>query len=483
MVKEFKTIKEVKVTRKYLSIFNYKYIESRSIREDYNYEFPLLRRIGNKVSRDIRYNFYTNFSLEGINMKFEKDTKSEYEGIPSNLEGLEFSLENSMDNVTEQMETIVSNIGGYQKPVFINNNTNSKVVSYISKKRPDKIKTCLRELERIINCNFVPGRSSFLTLTYKNTMFNDRLSSKDLTRFIGYLYSWYKINYPNSPKFRYVSIRDLQKNGSIHFHVCLFDVEYLPIEVLQKFWKKQGNVFIEEMKFFVIKTESKESLLNNSSNKVLSDIVLKYNLNKSFTYGKVYDSFIREGLTKDDVDYFLHRFCGVVDVYDMGYYISRYCLKHVKKNDPDRLYYIDRLYIKSVNCIKSKIIRDYFPPKDKEDFDKYLQDKIKEYELQKSTGELVDGKKILSQGVYSIKYNDPTTGEEKMNRVFHRKYITEEDMKDFHNKNNEDGNMIELTSLDEFKDICDELKKSLDKTREKNEKKKQKKILKQLRKK
>ena len=446
---------KIETNKKYLSIYTGRNIYSQYIREMFDYEFPLLRRFRNKLSGDKRYNNYRTFlSLEGINMKFVKDTSMEGDNIPENLKNYKLSLENNTTNVTEQMETIVSSLGGYKRPIEVKNNFEPQVVSYITKKRPDMVKTRLRNLERIINCNFVPGKSSFLTLTYRDLVFNDRKTSEDLSKFFNSISRQYKRLYPNSPMYRYTMMKDLQKNGSIHYHICLFDVEYLPIELLQKYWK-HGNVFIEEMKFFTIKSECKELLLNDSKYRKYSDVILKYGLQKSFTYGKVYFSFIKEKYTKDDVDYFLHRFCGIVDVYDIGHYTVKYCLKHVKKNDPDRLYYIDSLYTVSNNCKKPVISNNYQRHTEREDFDKYLQDKIKEFELQKSTGELVEGKKILSQGVYSIKFTDPKTGEEKMNRVFHRKYITEEDienMKKDRVKNKNRRNFCDKVTLEEFKE-------------------------------
>ena len=393
-----------------------KSITSMSIEELFNYEFPLVR-FRNKILRDSNYKKTLNLLLGGMNMC-----------IDENKIKFEYNTEDSGNLVERQIDSIISHIGGYTCPIDIvdpNIKDNPQSVSCIIKKRPNMMKSRLRDLERIINCNFKPGRSSFLTLTYRDLVFNDKLSSKYTQYFFTSLMNWYKKNYPNSPKFRYISMKDLQKNGSIHHHICLFDVEFIPIEVLQKFWKKRGNVFIEEMRFFTIKPEVIHNLIDGE----YGHMIYTYDLHRSFTYGKLYESFKRDGKDTSKIKEFL-KYCKEIEVFDMGHYIVKYCFKYIKKNDSENLYYIDQIYTPSLNCKRPVIIRNYSHDRI-DDFDKYLEERNKEFELQKSTGQLVDGKKILSQGVYDIKDIDPVTGEERINRVFHRKFITNDSIKKF----------------------------------------------------
>ena len=134
----------------------------------------------------------------------------------------------------------ISEIYQYENPVYYNT---SKVQSDIFLKSPkghgkDRQGNLLRSfrrrkqrIRRLINSNNV-GKSSFLTLTYKDNMISQSQGYKDLNNFLKRL----RYHYPQFNKYLYCIER--QERGAIHFHLVFFDVPKIDNEILSKLWGK-----------------------------------------------------------------------------------------------------------------------------------------------------------------------------------------------------------------------------------------------------
>lgn len=100
-------------------------------------------------------------------------------------------------------------------------------------------------IRRLVNCNFVENRSSFLTLTYAENM-QDLVRAKiDFLLFIKRLnWSLYKTR---SNQLKYLAVHEYQDRGAIHFHIILFDVDRIGLETLRSLWT-YGFVKINQLK-------------------------------------------------------------------------------------------------------------------------------------------------------------------------------------------------------------------------------------------
>lgn len=79
-----------------------------------------------------------------------------------------------------------------------------------------------REIIDIIRLNLVPG-SCLLTLTYKDNMQDYDKAYKDYYNFVK------MVKYKFGISLKYVRVIELQKRGAIHFHVVVFNPEFVNI--------------------------------------------------------------------------------------------------------------------------------------------------------------------------------------------------------------------------------------------------------------
>jgi len=86
------------------------------------------------------------------------------------------------------------------------------------------------EIKRIIECNY-DNRSSFVTLTYREMMENIDESNYEFKKFIQRLNSYF------GKRIKYIATWELQKRGSIHYHVVFFDFQYIKAKTLEKIWQ------------------------------------------------------------------------------------------------------------------------------------------------------------------------------------------------------------------------------------------------------
>lgn len=105
-------------------------------------------------------------------------------------------------------------------------------------------KNLQHEVRRLINENYKPGRTSFMTLTFKEDIEDLKEANKKLSNFFKRLQ--YKVG---NNKLKYIWCWEIQENGKrakagkkvIHYHVVLFDIGFIPHKDLTKLW---GHGFV-----------------------------------------------------------------------------------------------------------------------------------------------------------------------------------------------------------------------------------------------
>ena len=108
------------------------------------------------------------------------------------------------------------------------------------------IKKSLKNLRKLILNNFVEFESIFITLTYKDEMFDFAQAVQDYTKFFESLKKHYK-NY----NLKYLRIIEPTDKGNWHIHVLLKSAEkvdkfYISQEKVQSIWK-HGSVKVEQI--------------------------------------------------------------------------------------------------------------------------------------------------------------------------------------------------------------------------------------------
>lgn len=106
------------------------------------------------------------------------------------------------------------------------------------------IKRTKRKIFELVNSNYVKGKSSFLTITFKENMTDYDLAFNYWDRFKK------KVEYHYKFKLRYCGVVEFQERGSIHFHICLFNVPYLHQPKLYELWNSivPGGINVKGIK-------------------------------------------------------------------------------------------------------------------------------------------------------------------------------------------------------------------------------------------
>ncbi|CEP50774.1 Uncharacterised protein [[Clostridium] sordellii] len=105
------------------------------------------------------------------------------------------------------------------------------------------IKRTKETIRQLVNTNFTQNDSSFLTLTFKDNVQDYDIAFNFWDKFKK------KVEYHYKIKLKYLGVVEFQKRGSIHFHICLFNVPYLEHDKLYNLWNKtcKGGVYIEKI--------------------------------------------------------------------------------------------------------------------------------------------------------------------------------------------------------------------------------------------
>lgn len=110
------------------------------------------------------------------------------------------------------------------------------------------MKRTKRKIIQLVNTNFVPLKSSFLTLTFKENVRDYDVAFDYWNRFKK------KVEYHFNFKLTYLGVVEFQERGAIHFHICLFNVPVLSHDKLYKLWNdfscngRFGGVNIKSLK-------------------------------------------------------------------------------------------------------------------------------------------------------------------------------------------------------------------------------------------
>lgn len=144
----------------------------------------------------------------------------------------------------------------YRQPQAYIDNVKYNVFDNLSDRRKeksdkDKIKALLingrkrkTKIRRIIKCNesySFAKRPKFLTLTFK-----DCPTYEEASHCFDVFMKRLRYKYP---KLKYLCKLELQKRGSIHYHIVLFDTPFIDIQYIKKHWdNKYGSSNIEAIR-------------------------------------------------------------------------------------------------------------------------------------------------------------------------------------------------------------------------------------------
>lgn len=106
------------------------------------------------------------------------------------------------------------------------------------------IKRSKRKIFELVNSNYVQGKSSFLTVTFKENLTDYDLAFNYWKRFKQ------KVEYYYNIKLQYCGVVEFQERGAIHFHICLFNVPYMEQNILYELWNTivPGGINIKGIK-------------------------------------------------------------------------------------------------------------------------------------------------------------------------------------------------------------------------------------------
>jgi len=111
-------------------------------------------------------------------------------------------------------------------------------------RREKYYKDRLHVIRRLVDCNYVPGRSKFLTLTYADGSKTDPDECwTDFRDFIARLRYWLREKRGHDDEVPYLAVWEVQKERgatygdfTVHWHVLLFDMGYLDQARIQDIW-------------------------------------------------------------------------------------------------------------------------------------------------------------------------------------------------------------------------------------------------------
>lgn len=97
-----------------------------------------------------------------------------------------------------------------------------------------------RDIRNIVNTNFKPGLSKFLTLTFRENVVDVAEANKEFMLFVKRLN--YQVFGSKKSVLKYTVVPETQKRGAIHFHVICYNLPYVDVNWLADIW---GNGFIK----------------------------------------------------------------------------------------------------------------------------------------------------------------------------------------------------------------------------------------------
>lgn len=172
-------------------------------------------------------------------------------------------------------------------------NTKEKVESINKRERYYKEKKA--DIRRLIDCNYVRYKSSFLTLTFKENLQDIEKANNIFTNFIRRFKRYLKKN--NGIELKYIATWELQKRGAIHYHIVLFNVPFVDKKYLQDEIWKQGFVKINRINS---KVHEENRVADYLTKYFAKDLIEKVEYKKAYFSSK---NLIKPKETKRKVDY------------------------------------------------------------------------------------------------------------------------------------------------------------------------------------
>jgi len=97
-----------------------------------------------------------------------------------------------------------------------------------------------KEIRRRINANLTHKNDTMLTLTYADIVDDRTMSNRYFTLFVLRLKAY--ILKHHVKELKYIAVIEYQERGAIHYHMLMFDVPYIPAEVIAELW---GHGFVK----------------------------------------------------------------------------------------------------------------------------------------------------------------------------------------------------------------------------------------------
>ena len=208
----------------------------------------------------------------------------------------------------------------------------------LSKEEQAKIKKkndyrALRMIKRLLASNYFVDDTAakFITLTFK-----DKIDLKECKKCLNKYHK--KLNYHYGYTAKYIAVPELQKRGTIHFHIIYFGLPYIKQAELKKLWT-YGTTYIKAIEYG-------ESSFNN-----LAEYILK---SKSISRNRYFTS--RNNLKQPiEVrnDYVYNKIQHLVKDTSATYilnYRNDYCEYEIRSFDLSKLDYQQQEYIKK--CLR-----------------------------------------------------------------------------------------------------------------------------------
>ena len=145
-------------------------------------------------------------------------------------------------NVIEIYKCNTPIISGYKNKIVKEPREQTEQVKQENLQR--SIKRSKRKIFELVNTNYLEGKSSFLTITFKENLTDYDLAMNYWKRFKQ------KVEYNFKIKLQYCGVVEFQERGAIHFHICLFNVGYMEQEKLYNMWNSivPGGINIKGIK-------------------------------------------------------------------------------------------------------------------------------------------------------------------------------------------------------------------------------------------
>lgn len=104
------------------------------------------------------------------------------------------------------------------------------------KNREKVVSRARKDIRRLVNSNYISGRSKFVTLTFAENIQDIKAANYEFKKFVQ------RLSYNMGYKLSYLVVIEFQKRGAIHFHVLFFNLDYIKVSELGDMW---GNGFVK----------------------------------------------------------------------------------------------------------------------------------------------------------------------------------------------------------------------------------------------